>query len=409
MQIPASKSHTIRAVFVGCLAEGSSELIKPLDSLDTQAAARCAEAFGAEVTKGENWTIRGVAGSPRIPEDVMDVMNSGTTINFFMGLASTLEGYTVITGDESIRRRPLQPLLDALNNLGVTAFSTRNNGFPPVVVKGRIKGGRTRVEGKTSIYTSTLLLTSPLAEGRSELVIENPKELPYIDMTLGWMDKQGILYEREGYERYIVPGGQRYRPFREQIPGDFSSATFFLCGASITESEVTLEGLDMKDTQGDKRVVEFLREMGADIRQTGEGLVVRGGDLKGVELDLGDTPDALPAMSVVACFARGETTIRNVLSARWKETDRIKVMCEELSKLGARVEELEDGMVIKESPLKGALVKSHGDHRVVMALSLAGFKLPEGVEIEDAEALSVTVPNYVPMMKGLGAVISMDS
>ncbi len=124
-----------------------------------------------------------------------------------MGMASILDGYTVITGDESIRRRPLQSLLDALNRLGVTAFSTRNNGFPPVVVKGRIKGGRTTVEGKTSIYTSTLLLTCPLAEGRSDLIIENPRELPYIDMTLGWMDKQGLLYERDGYERYTVPGG----------------------------------------------------------------------------------------------------------------------------------------------------------------------------------------------------------
>ncbi len=178
---------------------------------------------------------------------------------------------------------------------------------------------------------------------------------------------------------------------------------------TITESEVTLLGLDMNDTQGDKRVVDFLREMGADIQQTDEGLVVHGGDLTGIELDLGDTPDALPAMSVVACFAKGETKIRNVLSARWKETDRIKVMCEELSKLGARVEELEDGMVIRESPLKGALLKSHADHRVVMALSLAGFRLAEGVEIENAEALSVTVPNYVPMMKDLGAAISMGS
>lgn len=409
VEIPASKSHTIRAVFIGCLADGASELIKPLDSLDTIAAAQCAEAFGAEVTKGDNWTIKGVGGTPQIPGNVLDTMNSGTTINFFMGLASTLEGYTVITGDESIRKRPLKPLIEELNNLGVTAFSTRGNGFPPVVIKGRIKGGRTKVDGRTSIYTSTLLLACPLAEGKSELIVENPKELPYIDMTLGWMDKQGILYERDGYNYYAVPGGQQYKPFKERIPADFSSATFFLCGAAITESEVTLLGLDMNDTQGDKRVVEFLREMGADIRQTDEGLTVHGGDLTGVELDMGDTPDALPAMSVVACFAKGETTIRNVLSARWKETDRIKVMCEELSKLGARVEELEDGMVIKESPLKGALVKSYGDHRVVMALSLAGFRLSEGVEIENAEALRVTVPNYVPMMKSLGAAISMDS
>lgn len=406
VEIPASKSHTIRAVFVGCSAKGLSELIKPLDSLDTRAAIRCAEAFGAEVTTGESWKIRGVGGNPRVPENVVDVANSGTSIMFFTGLASTLDGYTVLTGDEQVRRRPIQPLLDCLSNLGAEAFSTRKTGTPPVVVKGKLKGGRTDVEGRTSHYTSALLFNCPMAEGNSELRIENPREKPYVEMTLGWLDKQGVQYEREGFSSYVIPGGQQYVPFRERIPGDFSTATFFLCGASIVDSDVVLLGLDMNDTQGDKKVVSFLQEMGADITVTEEGLVIRGGDLTGTTLDLGDTPDALPALAVVGCFARGKTKLTNVLSARWKETDRIKVMCEELSKLGARVEELSDGMIVRESHLREGVVSGHGDHRVVMALSLAGLRSAEGVQVETAEALSVTVPNFVDLMKDLGASIT---
>jgi 3-phosphoshikimate 1-carboxyvinyltransferase len=407
IEIPASKSHTIRAVFVGCLAGGLSELIKPLDSLDTRAAIRCAEAFGAEVTRGENWNIKGVGDTPRVPENVVDVANSGTSIAFFTGFASTLDGYTVLTGDEQVRRRPIQPLLDCLRNLGAEAFSTRNTGTPPLVVKGKLKGGRTDVEGRTSQYTSALSFNCPMAEGDSELRIEDPKEKPYVEMTLGWLDKQGVRYGRDGFSSYSIPGGQHYVPFRERIPGDFSTATFFLCGASITDSDVTLLGLDMNDTQGDKKVVSFLQEMGADITIRDEGLLIRGGDLKGIELDLGDTPDALPALAVMGCFARGETRLMNVPSARWKETDRIKVMCEELSKLGARVEELPDGMIVRESHLREGLVNGHGDHRVVMALSLVGLRSAGGVEVETAEALGVTVPNFVDLMQDLGASVTL--
>jgi 3-phosphoshikimate 1-carboxyvinyltransferase len=165
----------------------------------------------------------------------------------------------------------------------------------------------------------------------------------------------------------------------------------------------------MNDTQGDKQVVHFLQAMGADIRTTEEGLVIKGGNLKGIELDLGDTPDALPALSVVGCFAQGTTTIRNAPSARWKETDRIKVMCQELSKLGAYVEELEDGLIIRESLLKHGVVNGHDDHRVVMAMAMAGLRIAEGVKIETAEALRVTVPNFVPLMQALGASLSFEA
>lgn len=407
IDIPASKSHTIRGVYLGCLAEGESALVKPLDSLDTKAAVSCARSFGAVVEKGENWIVKGVGAGAKVPDNVIDTLNSGTSTNFFMALAATLDGYTVLTGDEQIRRRPVQSLIDSLNDLGAKVFSTRNNGFPPVVIKGRIKGGRTIVDGRTSIYTSALLFSCPLAEGDSELIIKDPKEIPYVEMTLAWLDKQGIKYQREGSTRYLIPGGQKFVPFKERIPADFSTATFFLCGAALNDSQVTLRGLDMNDTQGDKQVVEYLREMGTRITDGPQGLTVRGGGLKGTELDMGDTPDALPAMAVTACFAEGETKIRNILSARWKETDRIAVMAQELSKLGAGMEELKDGLIIRPAKLKSAPVSGHLDHRVVMALSLAGLGLKDGLEIDTAEALNVTVPGFVGLMRALGADLEM--
>jgi 3-phosphoshikimate 1-carboxyvinyltransferase len=187
------------------------------------------------------------------------------------------------------------------------------------------------------------------------------------------------------------------------VPGDFSSGTFFLVAGSIGEADITLLGLDMNDAQGDKEVVTYLQEMGARISQEKGRIRVRGGALKGREFDLGDTPDALPAMAVAGCFAEGKTILRNAANARLKETDRIAVMARELGALGAKVEELPDGLVIHQSKLRGRPVCGHRDHRVVMALAVAGTAIPGHLEVDGAEAVQVTVPNFLELMKGLGA------
>jgi 3-phosphoshikimate 1-carboxyvinyltransferase len=272
------------------------------------------------------------------------------------------------------------------------------------VVKGRLKGGKTRFRGIVSQYVSSLLINCPLVERDSELEVYDVHEKPYIRMTLGWLDRQGIRYEAsEDLTRFKIARGQSYQGQEVTIAGDFSSATFFLVAGAIVDGDITLLGLDMKDLQGDKEVVSYLREMGAEITLEKDGIRVRGGKLKGVELDLADTPDALPAMAVAGCFARGKTIIRNVANARLKETDRITVMARELGRLGARAEELSDGLVIQESSLKGCLVRGYGDHRVVMALAVAGLAIPGATEVDTAESVQVTFPNFVELMEGLGA------
>lgn len=404
--IPASKSHTIRAVAIAALAAGTSRIINPLVSADTLAAVDACRALGAEITTDGDWVVKGVAGRPSVPNNVIDVRNSGTTLYIAMGIAALVNGCSVFTGDYQIRNRPAQPLIDALNDLGADLSSTRANGQPPLVVRGPIKGGVTELDGsKTSQYLTSLLMCCPLAEGDSEIRVTNLTERPYVEMTLAWIEQQGIRVEREGFEVFRVPGGQSYKSFEKQAPGDWSSATFFLCAAAITGSELTLTGLDISDTQGDKAIVNMLRTMGAEIEVAGDEITIRPNQLKGAEFDLNATPDALPAMAVTACFAEGVTRLVNVSQARLKETDRIKVMCEELTKMGGLVRELPDGLEITGGKLLPAEVHGWDDHRVVMALSLAGMGCDGQTRIDTAEAVSVTFPNFVELMGSIGAVI----
>jgi len=404
VDIPASKSHTIRGVFFASLADGSSALEKPLSSLDPQAAVGACRAFGAEIETGETWTVRGFAGQPRVPDDVIDVMNSGSTRNFALSVAALADGHTVFTGDEQIRRRAAGPLLEALSALGAEAFSTRGDGCPPIVIGGKLTGGSCDLTASSSQYLTSLLISTPLAPGDTEINVLELNESPYVLMTLDWLDRLSIRYERdESLRHFRIPGGQSYPPFRRQMPADFSSATFFLCAAALTGGPVTLRGLDMNDTQGDKAVIDMLRSMGAQIEEQDDGLVASGGALKGAELDLNATPDALPALAATACFAEGETRLVNVPQARIKETDRITVMREELTRMGGRLTELEDGLIIEGHPLTGAEVSGRGDHRIVMALAVAGMAADGTTRIGTAESAAVTFPNFVELMQGLGA------
>lgn len=406
-EIPASKSHTIRAVVIASLATGRSRIIKPLDSADTRSALDMSRAFGAGVETGEDWFISGAGSAPPVPENVVDVGNSGTSLRLGMGIAALCQGYTVFTGDHQIRRRPIQALLDAYRLLGAEGFTTRANGCAPAVIRGRMQGGRTEIKAVTSQFLSSLLISTPLAEKNSEIRVLQLNEAPYVEMTLSWLDSQHVTYERKALSRFYVKGGQQYAAFERRIPGDFSSATFFLCAAAVTGGEIVLKGLDMDDVQGDKAVVKMLQEMGAEIDVVAGGLKVRGGDLKGAEFDLNSTPDALPALAATACFASGETRLRNVPQARLKETDRIAVMAEELKKMGGDLDELKDGLVIRGKRLKGAAVSGHDDHRVVMALAIAGLAADGETVIDTAEAMSVTFPNFTELMAACRAKMEL--
>lgn len=407
VDIPGSKSHTIRALFFATLADGESEISAPLASADTRSAFTACRAFGAEIKDlGDRWVVQGVSGKLRSPDSVIDVGNSGTTIRLALGAAALCEsGKITLTGDNQIQRRPIGELARALNNLGAEVSCDRNNGCPPVTVSKPVRGGTTSLKSPTSQFLTSLLVSLPLAPDDSTIVVLQLNEHPYIDITLWWLDRLGIRYERDGYQQFKIFGGQKYGAFSLGIPADFSSATFFAVAAAVTKSKVTLKGLDMTDPQGDKAVLKYLFDMGAVITETEDGISVESSGLRGIDIDMNATPDALPAMAVAACFAEGETRLLNVPQARIKETDRIAVMAAELTKMGADIEELEDGLVIRGGALKGAEVEGHDDHRVVMSMSVAGLAAEGETIINSAEAAGVTFPDFREKMNFLGASI----
>jgi 3-phosphoshikimate 1-carboxyvinyltransferase len=408
VEIPGSKSHTIRSLFFASLADGKSRILDPLASDDTKSAETACAAFGAAIDSSKKEiTVSGFGSNPSVPDNVIDVGNSGTTLRIALGTASLVGGYTIFTGDAQIRNRPIAPLADALKTLGAEVVCTKQNGKAPLFIKGKVKGGSTVLDAVSSQFLTSLLINAPLYEKETVIELSRLNEVPYVDITLWWLDKLGIKYQNENYKKFIIPGGQSYKPFTQVIPADFSSATFFIVLAAISGGEIELKNLDMSDPQGDKEVLKIIEAMGAKVTYNSKSIIVKGGSLKGTEIDANSIPDALPALAVAGCFAEGQTRILNVPQARLKETDRIKVMHDELSKMGADIKELPDGLIINESKLRSAKVAGHYDHRVVMALTVAGLNLKGETVINTAEAASVTFPNFPELIKKCGGKIKI--
>lgn len=402
--IPSSKSQTIRALLISVFSRGVSYIKHPLISDDTESCINAVKAMGADVNILENGdiTVDATYAFSDMDELSIDAGNSGTTEYLSLPMLSSLGIQVNIDGDEMLRKRPLKSLLDALESLGAETESTE--GFPPASIRGPLDGGECTIECKTSQYLSGLLLGAPLAIGDSHIKCSVLFEKPYVKMTLKWLDNQGIKYRiSDDLEEVWVKGGQSYKPLDTYIEGDFSSASFFFVAAAIHGTEVTVEGLDKNSTQGDKEILNILEKMGCSIKWNGMAVTVKGPEkLKGGVFDLNAIPDTLPALSVAAAFAEGDTILGNVEQARIKETDRIKVMRENLNELGVEAEERRDALIIHgNGSVKGGKAKGYGDHRVIMALAILGTKTEEKTEIDDVSAASVTFPTFFDLLEKL--------
>jgi len=404
--IPASKSHTIRAVAIAAVADGISSLRNPLMSDDARSAVNGAREMGAQVELGEAWAIRGIGGAPGENCRFIDVGNSGTSLRILTALCALGEYPVTFDGDKSIRQRPMAPLLTAMEKLGVRVTGS-NDGKCPFTLHGPLQGGVTTVNGVSSQFLTALLIACPLAPGDTEITVLNLNERPYVEITLDWLCKMGIRFEQKGLDWFRIYGGQRYRAFESDIPADFSSATFPLCAAAITGSEIVIHGLDFNDHQGDKAVFGYFEKMGTRIHHLQEGVKVTGKKLKGIDIDMNATPDALPAMAVAGCLAEGTTRLLNVPQARLKECDRIRASAMELRKMGADIEELEDGLVIRHSELTGCDVHGFDDHRMVMSLAIAGLAAKGQTTVDTAGSAGVTYPSFVEDMRKLGAKVEI--
>ncbi|MCX6695383.1 MAG: 3-phosphoshikimate 1-carboxyvinyltransferase [Candidatus Altiarchaeota archaeon] len=408
VKAPASKSYTIRAVLSALLAEGTSTIKDPLFSLDTKAAMNVCTKLGGVIKNREfeEITVDGTAGRIKNPGCTLDTLNSGTTIRIATAIASLSKEQITLTGDDSIRRRPIQPLADALSQIGVKVKTT--NGNPPVEVKGPLQGGVCNIRGDiSSQFISGLLMASPYALKDTTVNITTElKSKPYVDLTLNMLKLFKVRVENRKYSSFFVPPQQVYEAAEYTVEGDYSSAAFVLAAAALTESKVTVENLFKDSLQADKKIVEIIKEMGAKVSAQRDHVTVRGsGYLTGVRVDLSDSPDLVPIVSVLGACAEGETVIYNTEHARLKECDRIKAMYTELSKLKVNVTERPDGLVIQGGALHGATIDSWNDHRIVMSLAIAGLKAEGETKIMDGEVAAVTFPNFVHAMQGIGAGI----
>lgn len=403
VRAPPSKSYTHRAFLLATLSGGPCRIEDPLLSEDTEATLAALEALGARTNRSPG-VVRITCPERHVPAKEIDARNSGTTLRLLSGVVALLDGTTVLTGDASLRQRPMGPLVAALNELGARVRALGPEGRSPIEVTGPLQGGPVTVPGSVSSqFLSSLLIACPLAPRATELRVTPPiLSEPYVEITQFMLRRFGVDVEAGGMW-YRIPGRQRYEPTDFAVPGDFSSAAFPLVAAVLSSGDVTVEGLDPSMPQGDRRIVEILAGFGAEVTSTADAIRARGGILRAQAVDLGATPDLFPVLAVLATQAEGESRFVNGAHLRLKESDRIESTVAFLKAMGADVHGTPDGCVVRgPTRLHGAKVDAHGDHRILMAAAVAGLAAREGTDITDPWAFRVSYPTFLDDFRAMG-------
>lgn len=395
---PGSKSLTNRALVCAALAEGRSTLTGALDSEDTRVMIAALQAIGLEVQfdpATQTIEVEGCGGN--IPKDSADLLigNSGTSVRFLTALLTLGQGRYRLDGTTRMRERPIQDLLDTLGALGAHVVSEAGSGCPPILIEAAgLPGGPAMVRGDVSSqFLSGLLMTAPYAARGVDLRVDGELvSQPYVHMTLSVMRSYGVEVDASDLRRFQIPPA-RYQGISYAIEPDASAASYFFAAAAITGGTVTVEGLSRYSLQGDVAFVDVLKQMGCEVMYEPQSITVRGGALRGIEVDMNAISDTVQTLAAVAVLAEEPTTVRGVCHIRHKETDRIAAVATELRKLGAEVEEHHDGLTIVPGPLHGARLATYDDHRMAMSLALVGLRVP-GVVILDPGCTAKTYPNY---------------
>jgi len=406
---PPNKSYTHRAIFLASLAGNNSRVDNVLLSADTIATIEACKKFGAEI-EIENSSI--IVKNPiKLGTIVSEINseNSGTTIRIASGIASLFSEEIILTGDSSLQKRPMQPLLDALSSIGAQCSSTE--GKPPIKIKGKISGGNVTIPGNfSSQFISSLLICAPLTENGINLTIEgNLVSKPYLDVTIATMRKFGVLVQTLiPYKRYnIVP--QIYKSATFTVPIDFSSLALLLSAAVLNGEGITVKGSIGNLPQGDEVFIDILEQLGVNVTINDKEIKIKSPEkLKGGKFDLSNSPDLLPPLAILALNTSSPIHIVNVKHARLKETDRIAIISRELVKLGIKVQEKEDGLILDSSEnLSGTELNSENDHRLFMAFCIAGMYIGD-CTITDPESVKISYPNFIEEMNSLGAKIQVQ-
>jgi len=411
IESPPSKSYTHRALVCALLSSETTRIRNSLLCDDTMVTLQFLELMGADVNIESDIVITG-PNELVAPIQPMDCKESGTSLRFFTAISSLAKGVCVLTCAPSLQRRPISELISALNQLGIKSSSLKNDGRPPVEILGNASfGGSAEIRGDVSSqYISGLLLAC--AKGQVETRIKLTTHLesrPYVEMTLDVMEQFGVVVEpSEKWDSFSIPGEQEYRLSKYDIEGDYSSAAFLMVAGALT-GQIQVNGLSKNTNQGDARIVTLLQEMGVSINSTRKGCIVNKSEPTSLDIDASNIPDLVPILAVLATISEGTTCIRNAKRLRYKESDRLAAITQELKKMGANISETEDAItIIGPTKLHGAIVDSHGDHRIGMACAVAGFTAEGTTVIEGIECLSKSYPQFIEDMQSVGGQIKIS-
>jgi len=399
VRIPGSKSYTNRALITALLANGESVVKNALLSEDTRVMIACLNELDVQVdviTQENTLIVKGCEGKIPVGRARLFARNAGTVVRFMTAALTLGNGQYEIDGIERMRQRPIQQLIDALNQLGADVVSKEGTGCPPVLINASgLRGGTVKIPGNiSSQYISAILLTAPYADRDVRIVvIDDLASKNYVDMTIDVMNRFSVAVERDSYKEFIVKSGQEYQGCEYMVEPDASGASYFFAAAAITGGKVRVEGLGDGSLQGDTKFVDILSKMGCKTKKSQDWLEVEGGQLRGIDVDMNDTPDVVQTLAPVAVFAEGKTRIRNVKNLRFKETDRITAIVNELKKVGVEAREFEDGIEIVPSTPHSADISTYNDHRMAMSFALLGLRT-KGIKIKNPECVEKTFPDF---------------
>ena len=405
---PPNKSYTHRAIFLASLADGKSVIKNVLYSRDTNATISTCKSFGATIIQdNSSLTVNGIK-EVKTPSEI-DASNSGTTIRIAAAIAALGKGKTVLSGDESLRQRPMQPLLDALESIGAKCSSA--NGKPPISITGKANGGEVTIPGNiSSQFVSALMIMSPLTENGLVLTIDGDLvSKPYLDATITSMKKFGVTVKTvKPYKNYII-SQQKYKPTAFTVPSDFSSLAMLLSASILLGDNITIKTTVDDLPQADKAIFDILKSLGIIVNIEKDNVTVQSQKpLNGGKFDLSNSPDLLPPLAILSLKSSKPIHIFNVKHARYKETDRIAILARELKKLGVSVEEKEDGLILESTDkLHSADLNSENDHRLFMAFCIAGMYVGN-CTVSDPESIDVSYPSFISDLKKVGGKILLS-
>jgi 3-phosphoshikimate 1-carboxyvinyltransferase len=405
VSVPGSKSYTHRILIAAALSDGACLIENALLAEDTRLTMQALNQMGIRIEEApeSRFIVHGCRGHLHPGADRIYLGNSGTSMRLLTAVAALSRRTLTLSGTERMAERPIQDLIDALQQLGVQIRSTSKNGCPPVEVRGGpLRGGSVTIDCRTSSqFLSALLLMAPYTEkGLDIKVVEGLVSKPYVDMPVEVMNKFGVAVDREDYNRFLVAGRQSYQPGAYAVEPDASQAGYFWAAAAVCGTQIKVKGVTQDSRQGDVDFAQLLTNMGCEIKGESDGITVAGRNLRAAEIDMGDMPDMVPTLAVVAAFAEGTTVIKNVSHLKAKESNRLTAVVKELVKMGIQSRCSDNELIVAGGEPHGAEIETYGDHRIAMSFAVAGLVTP-GTFILGENCVEKSFPEFWNVFEGL--------